>query len=75
MPIPRNTKLHRLEESLGGASIILSPEELAEIGSSKIKAKVECWLWSSGNKNKFSVKSRFNHSGENGIEEKSSGWF
>ncbi len=43
VPIPGTTKLHRLEENIGGDSIILSPEELAEIevGASKIKVAGE----------------------------------
>ncbi|MFT4185374.1 MAG: aldo/keto reductase [Rhizobium sp.] len=31
VPIPGTTKLHRLEENLGGASITLTPEELGDI--------------------------------------------
>jgi aryl-alcohol dehydrogenase-like predicted oxidoreductase len=31
VPIPGTTKLHRLEENLGGASVVLSPEELREL--------------------------------------------
>ena len=31
VPIPGTTKLHRLEENLGAASVALSGEELAEI--------------------------------------------
>ena len=31
VPIPGTRKLHRLEENLGAASIVLSPEDLAEI--------------------------------------------
>ena len=30
-PIPGTTKLHRLEQNIGGASVALSTEELAEI--------------------------------------------
>lgn len=43
VPIPGTTKLHRLEENLGGATIVLSPEELAEIevGAAKIKVAGE----------------------------------
>ena len=31
VPIPGTTKMHRLEENLGGADIELSPEELKDI--------------------------------------------
>jgi aryl-alcohol dehydrogenase-like predicted oxidoreductase len=31
VPIPGTTKLHRLEENLGGAEIALSPADLREI--------------------------------------------
>jgi aryl-alcohol dehydrogenase-like predicted oxidoreductase len=31
VPIPGTTKLHRLEENLGGAEVTLSPEALARI--------------------------------------------
>ena len=31
VPIPGTTKMHRLEENLGGAAIELGPEELKEI--------------------------------------------
>jgi aryl-alcohol dehydrogenase-like predicted oxidoreductase len=43
VPIPGTTKLHRLEENIGSTSIILTPEELAEIeaGASKIKVAGE----------------------------------
>jgi aryl-alcohol dehydrogenase-like predicted oxidoreductase len=39
VPIPGTTKLHRLEENLGSADIVLTDSELLEIedGSSKIK--------------------------------------
>ena len=33
VPIPGTTKLHRLEENLGAASIVLTPEDLREIES------------------------------------------
>lgn len=33
VPIPGTTKLHRLEENLGGANVILLPEELEQIQS------------------------------------------
>jgi aryl-alcohol dehydrogenase-like predicted oxidoreductase len=31
VPIPGTTKLHRLEENAGAASVVLSPEDLNEI--------------------------------------------
>jgi aryl-alcohol dehydrogenase-like predicted oxidoreductase len=31
VPIPGTTKLHRLEENLGGASVVLTPADLAQI--------------------------------------------
>ncbi len=31
MPIPGTTKLHRLEENLGGASVVLSSDDLREM--------------------------------------------
>ena len=41
VPIPGTTKLHRLEENLGAATIVLTSEELKELNtaSSKIKAQ------------------------------------
>lgn len=38
VPIPGTTKLHRLEENLGGAAVTLAPDELLELetGASKI---------------------------------------
>ena len=33
VPIPGTTKMHRLEENLGGAAIELSPEELKDINA------------------------------------------
>ena len=33
MPIPGTTKLHRLEENIGGAEIALTGEDLREIGA------------------------------------------
>jgi len=39
VPIPGTTKLHRLEENIGGASVTLSPDDLRQIGeaSSRIQ--------------------------------------
>jgi aryl-alcohol dehydrogenase-like predicted oxidoreductase len=33
VPIPGTTKMHRLEENLGGAAIELSPQELQDINA------------------------------------------
>ncbi|HKI25931.1 MAG TPA: aldo/keto reductase [Candidatus Sulfotelmatobacter sp.] len=41
VPIPGTTKLHRLEENLGAASIELSPEDLHQIGSAASKISVQ----------------------------------
>jgi aryl-alcohol dehydrogenase-like predicted oxidoreductase len=41
VPIPGTTKLHRLEENLGAASLELSPEELREITSAASKIEVQ----------------------------------
>jgi len=41
VPIPGTTKLHRLEENLGAASVELTPEDLREIDSAASKIKVE----------------------------------
>jgi aryl-alcohol dehydrogenase-like predicted oxidoreductase len=41
VPIPGTTKLHRLEENLGGAAIQLSGQDLAEIESAASEIKVE----------------------------------
>jgi aryl-alcohol dehydrogenase-like predicted oxidoreductase len=41
VPIPGTTKLHRLEENLGAASIELTPDDLREIDSASSKIKVE----------------------------------
>ena len=41
VPIPGTTKLHRLEENIGAASIELSAEDLAEIESAAAKIPVE----------------------------------
>ena len=39
VPIPGTTKLHRLDENLGGASVVLTPADLVEIG--RVLADVE----------------------------------
>jgi aryl-alcohol dehydrogenase-like predicted oxidoreductase len=41
VPIPGTTKLHRLEENLGAASLELSPDELREITSAASKIEVQ----------------------------------
>jgi len=41
VPIPGTTKLHRLEENLGAASVELTPGDLREIDSASSKIKVE----------------------------------
>jgi aryl-alcohol dehydrogenase-like predicted oxidoreductase len=41
VPIPGTTKLHRLDENLGAASIDLSPADLREIEEAASKIKVE----------------------------------
>src|SRR5205809_1292067 len=41
VPIPGTTKLHRLEENIGAASIELTPDDLREIESAASKIKVQ----------------------------------
>jgi len=41
VPIPGTTKLHRLEENLGAASVELTPDDLHDIDSASSKMKVE----------------------------------
>jgi aryl-alcohol dehydrogenase-like predicted oxidoreductase len=41
VPIPGTTKLHRLEENLGAASVELTPDDLRDINSASSKIKVE----------------------------------
>jgi aryl-alcohol dehydrogenase-like predicted oxidoreductase len=41
VPIPGTTKLHRLEENIGAASIELTPDDLAQIKEAASKIKVE----------------------------------
>ncbi len=40
VPIPGTTKLHRLEENIGGASVVLSVDELKTIGDALFKVTV-----------------------------------
>ena len=48
VPIPGTTKLHRLEENLGGASVELTPDDLREIESSTAKITVHGARYSEG---------------------------
>ncbi|MBS1956700.1 MAG: aldo/keto reductase [Cyanobacteria bacterium SZAS-4] len=41
VPIPGTTKLHRLEENIGAASLILSPADLAELDEAAAKVEVK----------------------------------
>ncbi|WP_010217558.1 aldo/keto reductase [Sphingomonas sp. PAMC 26621] len=41
VPIPGTTKLHRLEENLGGADVILSPDDLAAIDAAARAIPIE----------------------------------
>ena len=41
VPIPGTTKLHRLEENLGGASVELTADDLREIDSASSQIKLE----------------------------------
>src|SRR5664279_3781028 len=41
VPIPGTTKLHRLEENIGGAAVELTPEDLREIDSASSEIKLE----------------------------------
>jgi aryl-alcohol dehydrogenase-like predicted oxidoreductase len=41
VPIPGTTKLHRMEENLGAASVELTPDDLRDIDSASSKIKVE----------------------------------
>ncbi|GLR68550.1 aldehyde oxidase [Acidocella aquatica] len=40
-PIPGTTKLHRLEENLGAANLLLTPADLAEIETASAKIQIE----------------------------------
>jgi aryl-alcohol dehydrogenase-like predicted oxidoreductase len=48
VPIPGTTKLHRLEENLGGANFELTPDDLREIESAAAKIKVQGARYSEG---------------------------
>jgi aryl-alcohol dehydrogenase-like predicted oxidoreductase len=48
VPIPGTTKLHRLEENLGGASVELTPADLREIESSAAQITVQGARYSEG---------------------------
>jgi aryl-alcohol dehydrogenase-like predicted oxidoreductase len=41
VPIPGTTKLHRLEENIGGASVQLSPDDLRELGVAAAKIPLQ----------------------------------
>jgi aryl-alcohol dehydrogenase-like predicted oxidoreductase len=41
VPIPGTTKLHRLEENLGAASLVLSPDDLVEIDAAAARVQVQ----------------------------------
>jgi aryl-alcohol dehydrogenase-like predicted oxidoreductase len=41
VPIPGTTKLHRLDENLGAAAVILTPDDLQEIESAAAKITVQ----------------------------------
>ena len=41
VPIPGTTKIHRLEENLGGAEIELTTEDLQQIEEAASKIKIE----------------------------------
>jgi len=41
VPIPGTTKRHRLEENLGGASLVLSPEDVAAIDDAAARIRVQ----------------------------------
>ncbi len=41
VPIPGTTKLHRLEENIGGAAVELTPDDLREIDSASSQIKLE----------------------------------
>jgi aryl-alcohol dehydrogenase-like predicted oxidoreductase len=48
VPIPGTTKLHRLEENLGGATVELTPDDLHEIESAAAKINVQGARYSEG---------------------------
>ncbi len=41
VPIPGTTKLHRLEENLGAADVVLTPEDLCEIETAASEITVQ----------------------------------
>jgi aryl-alcohol dehydrogenase-like predicted oxidoreductase len=41
VPIPGTTKLHRLEENIGGASVELTAQDVAELEAVSSRIKVE----------------------------------
>ncbi|HXH90155.1 MAG TPA: aldo/keto reductase [Thermoanaerobaculia bacterium] len=48
VPIPGTTKLHRLEENLGGANVELAPDDLREIESAAAEINVQGARYSEG---------------------------
>ena len=48
MPIPGTTKLHRLEENLGAAAVVLTPDDLREIESAAAQITVQGHRYSEG---------------------------
>ena len=48
VPIPGTTKLHRLHENLGAASIVFTPEELQEINTASSTIAVQGDRYSGG---------------------------
>ncbi|MGZ4780051.1 MAG: aldo/keto reductase, partial [Thermoanaerobaculia bacterium] len=48
VPIPGTTKLHRLEENLGAATVVLTPSDLREIESAAAKIHVQGARYSEG---------------------------
>ncbi|MFA6954393.1 MAG: aldo/keto reductase [Thermoanaerobaculia bacterium] len=48
VPIPGTTKLHRLDENLGGAAVELSPDDLREIETAAAKITVQGARYSEG---------------------------
>ncbi len=48
VPIPGTTKLHRLEENLGGATVVLTPDDLREIENAAAQITVQGARYSEG---------------------------
>jgi len=48
VPIPGTTKLHRLEENLGGATVELTPDDLREIESAAAHITIQGARYSEG---------------------------